>query len=118
MGVPIIRRFTLANTTVNTSAFATDDLSGLTTLSLPKGATILDIVGDVDGIPAYPGVQVELYKNSIATGRAFYSQSMSPASAGRINVGPIPISAGNIMFRCTPTLATSLRYNFLVKLSQ
>jgi hypothetical protein len=113
--IPITRRFTLANTTVNTSAFATDDITGIAEYAVPNGAVILDVVGDVPALPAYPGVQVELYKNGIATGRLFFSQSLNPTSAGRINIGPIPLSPGRISFRCTPTLATSLRFNFLVK---
>lgn len=113
--IPVIRRFSLTGQTINTYGFMTDDITGLTEFTLPRGANIMDIVGDVPTLPAYPGVEVELYKDGMPTGRTFFSQSMNPTSAGRMAVGLIPISAGKVGFRMKPTLATSLRFNILVK---
>lgn len=113
--IPVIRRFSINGQAVNTYGFATDDITGLTEFTLPRGAVIQDIVGDVPALPAYPGVEVELYKDGMPTGRTFFSQSMNPTSAGRMAVGPIPISPGKVGFRMRPTLATSLRFNILVK---
>jgi hypothetical protein len=115
VNIPIFRRFSSNNPTVNNYAMATDNISGLTEFALPHGANILDIIGDVPTLPGYPGVELELFKDSLPTGRSFFSQSLNPTSAGRANIGPIPVSPGRVSFRLKPTLATSLSFSFLVK---
>lgn len=117
--IPKWRRFTLAATVINVYAFASDDLTALTEISVPKGAVILDILNDKPGVPAYSGVEIELWKDGMPTGRTFFSQSLNPTSAGRGSIGPIPVTPGRIGFRCRPTALTSLGpYNFIVKLDR
>lgn len=116
---PKWRRFTMAARTINTYGFATDDLTALTELSIPKGAVILDILTDVAGVPAYSGVEIELWKDGMPTGRTWFSQSLNPTSAGRGAIGPVSVTPGRIGFRCRPTAATSVGpYNFIVKLDR
>lgn len=119
MPVPRIKRLTAAGGVgLNAYQFATEEVTGLAEIAIPQGAVITDIVDDAR-IAGYAGVEIELFKDGNPTGRYFYSRSLNPTTAGRIAVGPIPITSGRISFRCRFTAATSTGpYNFLVKLDR
>ena len=61
----------------------------------------------------------ELQKNSISTGRNFFSTAMSTASAGRAAVGPIRLASGQLQMSGTPVgaLAPITDQNIVIKFS-
>jgi len=115
MVAPVIRRFTRATpASLDQFAFATDDITGLTFYLATKRNQILDIVNDPDP-PAGARYEIALYKNGVDTGRRFFSTSLSPASAGRIAIGPIDIEPGQIQFNVAQRAGTLSSYSFIVK---
>jgi hypothetical protein len=116
-GAPIIRRFTRAAPgALNVFAFATDDETALTFVRISKNNTMLDVVSAPQ--PA-AGINytIQLWKNGVDTGRRFYSVTIDPASAGRIAVGPISLSAGDYYFNVSQTLGALAAYSFIIKLA-
>ncbi len=107
MAEPILRRFSKPNAgTVNVQELMTDDITSLTFLQLNQGNAILDMFMD----PAPETSQrytIELFKNSISTGRNFFSSSMDISSAGRAAIGPIRLAAGQVQFGATQTAGTA-----------
>lgn len=119
--VPRVRRFTCATAAVNTYGWATDDQTALQELPIPIANTILDIINAPNptgvGTRAEARQELELWKDSMPTGRYFYSDMLNAASAGRMAVGPINIKPGKISFRYRHLAATSLEaYSFIIKL--
>ena len=107
MSEPILRRFTKPNAgTVNVQELMTDDITSLTFLQLNSGNVIVDMFMD----PAPAASQrytIELIKNSISTGRNFFSTAMDTSSAGRSAVGPIRLAAGQMQLGSTQTAGTA-----------
>lgn len=107
MAEPILRRFSKPNAgTVNVQELMTDDITNLTFLQLQGPNVILDMFMD----PAPAATQrytIELFKNSISTGRNFFSTAMDTSSAGRSAVGPIKLAAGQVQFGATQTAGTA-----------
>ena len=95
-----------------------DQVTGLTFIQLGQPNTILDLYNAVNpaGTATY---EYGLDKNSISTGRTFFSTAMSTLSAGRAAVGPIRISAGQLQMTGTPTtaLAPANDQNIVIKFS-
>ena len=95
-----------------------DQVTTLTFIQLGQPNTILDMYNAVDpaGTATY---EYGLDKQSISTGRTFFSNSMSTASAGRAAVGPIRLAAGQLQMTGTPTtaLAPALDQNIVIKFS-
>ena len=87
------------NVTVN----LTDQVTGLTFIQLNQSNTVLDAYNAVDPIAAANTYEYGLNKNSISTGRTFFSTAMSTASAGRAAVGPIRLAPGQLQMTGTPT---------------
>jgi hypothetical protein len=116
MAVPMLRRFSIvAPGALNTDVVATDDETALAFFN-PGTNVILDLVSDPQ--PA-AGINhtVALWKNGTDTGRRFYSTGLNPASAGRVAVGPIPLTPGNYQLRIRQTLGALTAYNCVFKFS-
>jgi len=115
MPVPIMRRFSKpAVGVLNVQDLMTDDITTLTFVNITKGNVIQDMFNDPDP-GAADDYTMELFKNSISTGRNFFSNAMSPASAGRASVGPIPISAAQYQFGNTQTAGVAAINSIVVK---
>jgi hypothetical protein len=77
-----------------------DQVTGLTFIQLNTPNTILDMFNSPD--PAVGNTyQDVLQKNSISTGRTFFTTAMSTTSAGRAAVGPIRLAAGQLQMEST-----------------
>jgi len=115
---PIQRRMSKPNAgTVNVQELMTDDITGLTFIQLNQGNNILDMYNDAD-----PAASVfytyELFKNSISTGRNFFSSAMSTTSAGRAAIGPIGVKPGQLQMGSTQTAGTAVASsNIVIKFS-
>jgi len=115
--IPIMRRYTrILPLALNVDLLATDDetLQGVQQLNRPNN--ILDMFSAPQPA-AGVNYEVRLLKNNIQTGRTFYSVAMDPASAGRSNVGPIAIAAGQIGYQVRQVLGALTAYSFVVKYS-
>jgi hypothetical protein len=77
-----------------------DAVTGLTFIQLNIPNTVLDIYNSPDPVAgnSYDNV---LQKNSISTGRTFFTTAMSTASAGRAAVGPIRLASGQLQMEST-----------------
>ena len=89
---------------INVPVNLVDQVTTLTFIQLGQNNTILDMYNAVDpaGTATY---EYGLDKNSISTGRTFFSNAMSTASAGRAAVGPIRLAGGQLQMTGTPTTA-------------
>ena len=77
-----------------------DQVTGLTFIQLNTPNTILDMFNSPD--PAVGNTyQDVLQKNSISTGRTFFTTAMSTTSAGRAAVGPIRLASGQLQMEST-----------------
>ena len=96
-----------------------DQVTGLTFIQLGQPNTILDLYNAVAPAVAADTYEYGLDKNSISTGRTFFSTAMSTASAGRAAVGPIRLSPGQLQMTGTPTGAAfpALDQNIVIKFS-
>jgi hypothetical protein len=113
--IPLLRRFNATISALNTLVNAVDQETGQVFLFVNKPNMILDVVNDPD--PASGNYYtIQLWKGGKDTGIRFYSTGLSPNSAGRVNVGPIPlIGGGNYHFKVVQTAGTAANYNFVVK---
>ena len=100
---PIQRRMssTVLPTALNVPQFMTDDQSTLNFIQLSRGNTLLDMYNDPN--PTARTYTNELFKNSISTGRNFFSSSMSTLSAGRAAIGPIRLASGQLQLSSAQT---------------
>lgn len=114
MAVPMLRRFSItAPGALATDVVATDDESALAFFN-PGQNVILDIVSDpAPGAGVY--YTIALYKGGVDTGRRFYSTGLDPASAGRVVVGPLPLTPGNYQLRIRQTLGALAAYSCVLK---
>jgi len=96
-----------------------DNVTQLTFIQYNVPNTILDMYNSPDPAAATDFYTYELQKNSISTGRNFFSTAMSTASAGRAAVGPIRIAAGQVQMSGTPVgaLAPVNDQNIVIKFS-
>jgi len=92
---------------LNTPALLQDNVTLLTFIQLNIPNTILDMYNSPDPAAAADFYTYELQKNSISTGRNFFSTAMSTASAGRAAVGPIRIASGQLQMQGTPVGAAA-----------
>ena len=104
--------------TANVEELMTDDVTSLTFTQLSVPNIILDAFNapDPSGGLTTNTYKYQLYKNSVSTGRFFFSESMSTSSAGRSAIGPINIAAGQMQLGSTQTLGTAAaQSNIVVK---
>ena len=100
---PIQRRMssTVLPTAFNVPSFMQDDQSTLNFIQLSRGNTLLDMYNDPN--PTARTYTNELFKNSVSTGRNFFSSSMSTLSAGRAAIGPIRLAPGQLQLSSQQT---------------
>jgi len=77
-----------------------DAVTGLTFIQLNIPNTVLDIYNSPDPVVGN-SYDDTLQKNSISTGRTFFTTAMSTASAGRAAVGPIRLASGQLQMEST-----------------
>ena len=83
-----------------TPQFLNDQVTGFTFIQLNTPNTILDMFNSPD--PAVGNTyQDVLQKNSISTGRPFFTTAMSTTSAGHAAVGPIRLACGQLQMEST-----------------
>ena len=98
---PIQRRMdNLAAAAIGVPQLLNDTVTGLSFIQCNVPNTILDIYNSPD--PAVGNSYDDvLQKNSISTGRTFFTTAMSTASAGRAAIGPIRIASGQLQMEST-----------------
>jgi len=114
MAVPIFRRLSKPNAgTLNVQELMTDDVTGLTFVNITRPNSIIDMFND----PTIAGQRYtfELFKNSISTGRNFFSSSLDTASAGRTAVGPVDLSPAQYQMGATQTAGTAVVTSIVLK---
>ena len=79
-----------------------DAVTQLSFIQLNIPNTILDMYNSPDPTPTNFYTDV-LQKNSISTGRSFFTSAMSTASAGRAAVRPIRLASGQLQLESTAT---------------
>jgi len=104
---------------LNTPVLLQDNVTGLTFIQLNVPNTVLDLYNSPDPAAATDFYTYELQKNSISTGRTFFSTAMSTASAGRAAVGPIRLASGQLQMSGTPVgaLAPAGDQSIVIKFS-
>lgn len=119
MAAPIFRRFTrAAPAALDVFAFCTDDVSALTFYQLAGPNALLDLVNDPDPAAGLR-YQVSLFRNSLDTGRSWFSNSLSAASAGRVAVGPVDIKGpSQIQLNVAQRAGALTAQSFVVKLAR
>ena len=90
---------------LGTPQLLNDQVTQLSFIQMNIPNTLLDMYNSPD--PA-GGVGVDIYqdvlqKNSISTGRTFFTTAMSTASAGRAAIGPIRLAAGQLQMSAAQT---------------
>ena len=104
---------------LNTPVLLQDNVTGLTFIQLNVPNTVLDLYNSPDPAAAADFYTYELQKNSISTGRTFFSTAMSTTSAGRAAVGPIRLASGQLQMSGTPVGAAApiTDQNIVIKFS-
>ena len=96
-----------------------DTVTGLSFIQCNIPNTILDMYNSPD--PAVGNTYDDvLQKNSISTGRTFFTTAMSTTSAGRAAVGPIRLASGQLQMESTLAVggvATANDNNLVIKFS-
>jgi len=87
---------------LNVPALLQDTVTTLNFIQMNIPNTILDMYNSIQPAAATDFYQYELQKNSISTGRTFFSTAMNTASAGRAAVGPVRLAAGQLQMTGTP----------------
>ena len=104
---------------LNVPALLQDTVTTLNFIQMNIPNTILDMYNSIQPAAATDFYQYELQKNSISTGRTFFSTAMNTGSAGRAAVGPIRLAAGQLQMSGTPVgaAAPALDQNIVIKFS-
>jgi len=116
MADPQNKRFTFAAPgALNVNVIGIDQESTLAFFVSGPNA-IVDVVNDPD--PAAGLLYTySLWKGGADTGRRWYSNSISPLSAGRIRPAPLKLSGGQYQFRAMQTLGALTAVNLIVQLA-
>ncbi|MBT6438148.1 MAG: hypothetical protein HOK72_00480 [Flavobacteriales bacterium] len=121
MTLPVIRRYTLAApAALNTFNNLVDDVTGQAQFLLLSKNAIIDMTNDPD--PA-AGLRYEfvLNKNGLQTPVSAFSSAISPATAGRVAIGPVSLNPGNFIWsgaqRAGALTATSVIVKYAVPLN-
>lgn len=116
---PIIARYTSTPvyTGLNQFQFLLSDITQLSFQQLATDNVILDMLNDPQ--PA-AGLRYEfrIFKNGLDTGRAMFSDSLNPNSAGRMSVGPLSVSAGQLSISCAQRLGALTINSVIVKFAK
>lgn len=112
MVLPTQRLFNGAAGTNNVVGVMTDSETNLTALTLTQPNKILDAV--YKSIPSNSSVEFYIYKNSTQTPIRFYSETINPAQAGRVAVGPINLGPGLYQFYSKQTAGTAGAKSLLI----
>ena len=91
---------------VGTPQLLNDQVTGFTFIQMNIPNVILDMYNSVVGANAPDPIvgnnyQDVLQKNSISTGRTFFTSAMSVTSAGRAAVGPVNLASGQLQMEST-----------------
>jgi len=97
MTLPVIRRYTLTPLALNVFVNLLDDITGQASFLLLGKNAILDMVNDPDPAGALR-YEFVLNKNGLQTPVTAFSSAISPATAGRVAIGPVNMSAGNYIW--------------------
>ena len=117
-GVPVVRRYTLAApAALDVFGNLTDDVTAQAPFTLFAANQIQDVVNDPD--PA-AGLRYEfrLVKNGSETPIKVFSGAISPATAGRVAVGPINMSVGQYIWSGAQRAGALTATSILVKYAQ
>ena len=114
MVAPTLTRFTAPISALNTLTNATHDDSGMSEIVFLEPNQILDVVNSPDPASGSRYI-IQIWKNGRDTGKRLYSDAMSPASAGRVAIGPIDVSPGKLQFKVIQVAGTAAPYSFVVK---
>ena len=79
-----------------------------------KPNSIIDFVNDPDAA-AGDFYLIALWHGSVDTGKRWFSNSISPLSAGRIRPSPVALSGGQYQIRITQTLGVAAIHNVLIQ---
>lgn len=116
-GVPIQQRYTRALPgALNVDAPATNDDTTQQVQQLNENNDIVDMVSS-PAPAAGVDYEIRLIKNNVPTGRTFFSNAMNPGSAGRVDIGPVGLSKGQILYQVRQVLGALAAYSFVVKYS-
>ena len=119
MPAPLFRRFTAAApAALNVFAFVPDDITALTFYQLVSNNALLDMVNDPTNAAGIRH-EIVMFKNGLDTGRHWFTDSLDPASAGRVAVGPVDIiGPSQLQFSVGQRAGALTAYSFLVKLAR
>ncbi|GAI56431.1 unnamed protein product [marine sediment metagenome] len=111
---PSNKRFTTPGVgVIGVMQIALDDETALPFFTTKPNA-ILDIVNDPD--PAANDYYiVALWHGSRDTGKRWFSNSISPLSAGRIRASPVKLSGGQYQLRITQTAAVAAVHSIVIQ---
>lgn len=115
--VPIQQRYTRALPgALNVDAPATNDDTTQSVQQLNNDNDIEDMLSS-PAPAAGIDYEVRLIKNNVPTGRIYFSNAMNPGSAGRVKIGPVGLSSGQILYQVRQVLGALAAYSFVVKYS-
>jgi len=116
MGDPVNKRFSTPGVGVlGVVQNAVDNETALAFFSTKPNA-IIDFVNDPDPV-AGDFYLIALWHGSTDTGKRWFSNSISPLSAGRIRPSPVKLSGGQYQIRITQTAGVAAIHNVLVQLA-
>jgi len=113
MAVPEIRRYTSVVGVINVFNNMTDDSTTTAQFTLFEANAILDVVNDPN--PATGTYEMRLLKNGLETPVKVFSSAISPATAGRMAIGPVNMSRGQYIWARAPRSAVVIANSMLVK---
>jgi len=92
---------------------ATDNETTLNFFTTKPNA-ILDVVNDPDAA-AGDYYTIALLHGSIDTGKRWFSNSISPLSAGRLRPSPVKLSGGQYQLRVTQTVGVAAIHHIVIQ---
>jgi len=113
MALPETRRYTSVVGVINVFNNMTDDSTTTAQFTLFENNQIDDVVNDPN--PATGTYEMRLLKNGLETPVKIFSSAISPATAGRMSVGPISMSRGQYIWARAPRSTVVIANSILVK---
>lgn len=113
---PTNKRFTTPGAgVIGTMQIAADDETTLNFFTTRPNA-ILDVVNDPDPAAA-DYYTIALWHGSMDTGKRWFSNAISPASAGRLRPSPVKLSGGQYQIRITQTAGVAAVHSIVIQLA-